>query len=184
MTTKYPLITANVFLDVEGSWRLNRLVLFLAFPSLFCRSLSLLLHGTSASIAFSFTPRPPSYRYKIYAEGNAWSVSSKYGFACGSTMLIIEPYFEAFYSRGMVYGENCLFVQRRPLCEALKEQVSGSVRQPRLVCNKFQWLVRYPGGCSGRYKPETERGLGASTSNRFESAASNWGRCGKQHMSW
>ncbi|GAQ78892.1 hypothetical protein KFL_000200440 [Klebsormidium nitens] len=63
------------------------------------------------------------WRYKVYAEGNAWSVSSKYGFACGSTMLVIEPYFEAFYSRGMAYGHNCLFVRRRPLCEALKEQI-------------------------------------------------------------
>jgi hypothetical protein len=139
----------NVFPDDEGSWRLDRLLLLLAL------SFSLLSFFlfvvppffTMAPTAFSLTPRSRSPRYKIYAEGNAWSVSSKYGFACGSTMLIIEPYFEAFYSRGMIYGENCLFVHRRPLCEALKEQVSGSVRRARLVCNKSRWLVRFLGGC-------------------------------------
>lgn len=115
----------------------------LSFPFLI-RGPLILYHGSDRFL--SQTPLPVT-RYKIYAEGNAWSVSSKYGFACGSTMLIIEPYFEAFYSRGMVYGENCLFVHRRPLCEALKEQVSGSVRRARLICNKSRWLVRFLGGC-------------------------------------
>lgn len=66
-------------------------------------------------------------RYRIYAEGSAWSVSIKYGLACGSTMLLIEPVFKAFYDHGLKDGENCLVVPKHPaLCENMRDKV-GSI---------------------------------------------------------
>lgn len=62
-------------------------------------------------------------RYRIYAEGFAWSVSLKYGMACGAVMLVIDPFFAAFYHPGLAYGTNALLVRRVPLCESFRDQV-------------------------------------------------------------
>ncbi|KAJ0789126.1 putative glycosyl transferase CAP10 domain-containing protein [Helianthus annuus] len=49
-----------------------------------------------------------NHRYKIYAEGYAWSVSLKYILSCGSVPLIINPVYEDFFSRGLFPKENYL----------------------------------------------------------------------------
>ncbi|XP_010473803.1 PREDICTED: O-glucosyltransferase rumi homolog [Camelina sativa] len=43
-----------------------------------------------------------THRYKIYIEGNAWSVSEKYILACDSMTLLIKPEFYDFFGRSMI----------------------------------------------------------------------------------
>ncbi|KAA8549411.1 hypothetical protein F0562_001116 [Nyssa sinensis] len=70
--------------------------------------------------------RSPSYqincnhRYKIYAEGYAWSVSLKYIVSCGSLSLIISPQYEDFFSRGLVPKKNYWPVSPDNLCRSIK----------------------------------------------------------------
>ncbi|GAQ92239.1 putative lipopolysaccharide-modifying protein [Klebsormidium nitens] len=70
------------------------------------------------------------WRYRIYAEGFAWSVSMKYGMACGAVMLVIDPFFAAFYHPGLAYGTNALLVRRVPLCESFREQITWANAHP------------------------------------------------------
>lgn len=41
------------------------------------------------------------WRYKIYIEGNSWSVSEKYILACDSMALLVKPEYYDFFSRSM-----------------------------------------------------------------------------------
>lgn len=45
-------------------------------------------------------------RYKIYIEGNAWSVSEKYILACDSMTLLIKPEYYDFFVRSMIPMEH------------------------------------------------------------------------------
>lgn len=63
------------------------------------------------------------YRYKIYAEGYAWSVSLKYILSCGSLPLIITPEYEDFFTRGLVRKKNFLPVPKTGICPAIKSFV-------------------------------------------------------------
>lgn len=49
------------------------------------------------------------FRYKIYVEGFAWSVSLKYILACGSTPIFVRPSYYDFFSRAL--HPNVHFVQ-------------------------------------------------------------------------
>ncbi|KAJ6729771.1 KDEL LYS-ASP-GLU-LEU CONTAINING - RELATED [Salix viminalis] len=42
-----------------------------------------------------------THRYKIYIEGNSWSVSEKYILACDSMALLVKPEYYDFFSRSM-----------------------------------------------------------------------------------
>ncbi|CAN1150763.1 O-glucosyltransferase rumi [Linum perenne] len=64
-----------------------------------------------------------NYRYKIYAEGFAWSVSLKYILSCGSLTLIITPQYEDFFSRGLVPKKNYWPVAPFELCNSIKSAV-------------------------------------------------------------
>eukprot|EP00850_Spirogloea_muscicola_P007457 SM000037S13592 [mRNA] locus=s37:709610:713144:- [translate_table: standard] len=73
------------------------------------------------------------HRYKIYAEGFAWSVSLKYILACGSTPLLISPEYYDFYSRGLKPSIHYLpvkYIPRKPreLCQAIKAHVDWGNR--------------------------------------------------------
>ncbi|KAL5710201.1 hypothetical protein ACHQM5_020793 [Ranunculus cassubicifolius] len=63
------------------------------------------------------------HRYKIYAEGFAWSVSLKYIVSCGSMSLLISPVFEDFFSRGLVPKQNYWPVSRDDMCRSIKYAV-------------------------------------------------------------
>lgn len=64
------------------------------------------------------------FRYMIYAEGNAWSVSYKYTMACGSPMLAIEsPYYE-FFTRSLQPNVHYLPVSRTSICSSIDAQVN------------------------------------------------------------
>lgn len=62
-------------------------------------------------------------RYKIYAEGYAWSVSLKYILSCGSLPLIISPEYEDFFSRGLFPKKNYWPVAASNLCSSIKYAV-------------------------------------------------------------
>ncbi|EFJ27265.1 glycosyltransferase, CAZy family GT90, partial [Selaginella moellendorffii] len=65
-------------------------------------------------------------RYKIYAEGNAWSVSLKYILSCGSTMLRIEPYYWDFFSRSLLPHVHFLPITRENICDSIQEAIQWS----------------------------------------------------------
>ncbi|KDP46492.1 hypothetical protein JCGZ_08464 [Jatropha curcas] len=70
------------------------------------------------------------YRYKIYAEGFAWSVSLKYIVSCGSLALIISPQYEDFFSRGLIPKENYWPVSANELCRSIKFAVDWGNANP------------------------------------------------------
>ncbi|XP_010542663.1 PREDICTED: O-glucosyltransferase rumi homolog [Tarenaya hassleriana] len=71
-----------------------------------------------------------NHRYKIYAEGYAWSVSLKYILSCGSMTLIITPEYEDFFSRGLVPKENYWPVSPTDLCRSIKNAVDWGNASP------------------------------------------------------
>ncbi|GMY10590.1 O-glucosyltransferase rumi homolog [Fagus crenata] len=70
------------------------------------------------------------YRYKIYAEGFAWSVSLKYILSCGSLSLIISPEYEDFFSRGLIPKKNYWPVSPTDLCPSIKYAVDWGNEHP------------------------------------------------------
>ncbi|KAM7260380.1 hypothetical protein ACFE04_016121 [Oxalis oulophora] len=70
------------------------------------------------------------YRYKIYAEGYAWSVSLKYIISCGSMALIISPQYEDFFSRGLVPTKHYWPVSTIDLCWSIKNAVEWGNNKP------------------------------------------------------
>ncbi|KAL9679716.1 hypothetical protein QQ045_017582 [Rhodiola kirilowii] len=63
------------------------------------------------------------HRYKIYAEGSAWSVSLKYILSCGSMTLMITPRYEDFLSRGLIQKENFWPIPPTKFCADIKSAV-------------------------------------------------------------
>ncbi|XP_022970432.1 O-glucosyltransferase rumi homolog [Cucurbita maxima] len=64
-----------------------------------------------------------NHRYKIYAEGFAWSVSLKYILSCGSMSLIISPLYQDFFSRGLDPLKNYWPIPFDNMCESIKHAV-------------------------------------------------------------
>ncbi|KAJ3675698.1 hypothetical protein LUZ60_004740 [Juncus effusus] len=62
-------------------------------------------------------------RYKIYAEGWAWSVSLKYILSCGSPTFIVDTQYQDFFTRGLVPKKNFLPVNFTDLCQSIKTTV-------------------------------------------------------------
>ncbi|XP_058099665.1 uncharacterized protein LOC131244012 [Magnolia sinica] len=71
-----------------------------------------------------------NYRYKIYAEGYAWSVSIKYIIACGSLSLIIHPQYKDFLSRGLMPRKNYWPISPTNLCPSIKFAVDWGNEHP------------------------------------------------------
>ncbi|XP_057955874.1 uncharacterized protein LOC131149447 [Malania oleifera] len=70
------------------------------------------------------------HRYKIYAEGYAWSVSLKYILSCGSLTLIISPQYEDFFSRGLIPVKNYWPISPANLCPSIKYAVDWGNANP------------------------------------------------------
>ncbi|XP_057536327.1 uncharacterized protein LOC130814254 [Amaranthus tricolor] len=64
-----------------------------------------------------------NHKYKIYAEGYAWSVSLKYIISCGSLTLLITPQYEDFFTRGLLPKKNYWPVFPDDLCPNIKRAV-------------------------------------------------------------
>lgn len=61
-----------------------------------------------------------TYRYKIYIEGWAWSVSEKYILACDSPTLLVTPRHYDFFTRGMVPLKHYWPIRDNNKCKSLK----------------------------------------------------------------
>ncbi|XP_044961878.1 O-glucosyltransferase rumi-like [Hordeum vulgare subsp. vulgare] len=70
------------------------------------------------------------YRYKIYVQGNSWSVSEKYILACDSPMLAVDTPFRDFFSRGLVAGKHYWPIDPADKCRAVKLAVDWGNAHP------------------------------------------------------
>ncbi|KAK8658113.1 hypothetical protein V6N13_036325 [Hibiscus sabdariffa] len=61
-----------------------------------------------------------TYRYKIYIEGYAWSVSEKYILACDSVTFMVQPQFYDFFIRSMQPVEHYWPIRDDDKCRSLK----------------------------------------------------------------
>ncbi|KAL9254564.1 O-glucosyltransferase rumi-like protein [Drosera capensis] len=69
-----------------------------------------------------------NYRYKIYMEGNAWSVSEKYILACDSMTLLVNPEFYDFFSRSLVPMTHYWPINEKRICPSIKYAVEWGNR--------------------------------------------------------
>ena len=75
-----------------------------------------------------------SYRYKIYIEGYAWSVSEKYILACDSVTLLVKPYFYDFSTRSRQPLQHYWPIQDRYKCKSIKFAVDwGNKNQQKVI---------------------------------------------------
>ncbi|XP_052187059.1 uncharacterized protein LOC127797893 isoform X2 [Diospyros lotus] len=88
------------------------------------------------------------HRYKIYAEGYAWSVSLKYILACGSLPLIISPEYEDFFSRGLFPKDNYWPISADNLCNSIKYAVEWGNTHLDKVATMGQAAQDYMGSLS------------------------------------
>ena len=78
------------------------------------------------------------FRYKIYIEGNAWSVSEKYIFACDSPVLLMTLRWYDFFTRGMVPQHHYWPVRDSDKCRSLKFAVDwGNNHKDKVNCFLF-----------------------------------------------
>ncbi|MCL7042819.1 hypothetical protein MKW94_002950 [Papaver nudicaule] len=61
-----------------------------------------------------------THRYKIYIEGQAWSVSEKYILACDSPTLLIKPIYYDFFTRGLVPMQHYWPIKANASCRSIK----------------------------------------------------------------
>lgn len=86
-----------------------------------------------------------NFRYKIYAEGFAWSVSLKYILSCGSLVLIIDPQYEDFFTRGLVPKENFWPISPTELCRSIKLAVDwGNSNPSEVLLSTFPVILYCP----------------------------------------
>ncbi|XP_078182466.1 uncharacterized protein LOC144576087 isoform X2 [Carex rostrata] len=72
-----------------------------------------------------------TYRYKIYIEGRAWSVSEKYILACNSPMLLVTTPFIDFFTRGLVPGKHYWPIRPDKKCKSIKYAVDWGNKHQR-----------------------------------------------------
>ncbi|KAG6506887.1 O-glucosyltransferase rumi-like [Zingiber officinale] len=61
-----------------------------------------------------------NYRYRIYVDGLAWSVSQKYVMACDSPTLFIDTPWYEFFQRGLMPGHHYWPIPANDKCKAIK----------------------------------------------------------------
>ncbi|KAL4561414.1 hypothetical protein LXL04_033580 [Taraxacum kok-saghyz] len=113
------------------------------------------------------------HRYKIYAEGYAWSVSLKYILACGCVPLIINPQYEDFLSRGLFPKEIIDFFDCFMLCMELidrqaVEAVDRSIQDITKLNLPFGGKIMILGGDFRQVLPVLRRGTRAQIIQNIE----------------
>ncbi|KAK9094756.1 hypothetical protein Scep_026225 [Stephania cephalantha] len=63
------------------------------------------------------------HRYKIYIEGNAWSVSAKYILACDSLTLLVKARYYDFFTRSLVPLQHYWPIKDDDKCQSIKSVV-------------------------------------------------------------
>ncbi|RRT85971.1 hypothetical protein B296_00000596 [Ensete ventricosum] len=72
-------------------------------------------------------------RYKIFVEGRAWSVSSKYILACDSPALFVTTHFHDFLTRGLMPGRHYWPIGEDNQCRSIKFAVDwGNKHQEKV----------------------------------------------------
>ncbi|PUZ62168.1 hypothetical protein GQ55_4G335200 [Panicum hallii var. hallii] len=102
-------------------------------------------HAVRNGFKDSSIPKQCLYRYKIYIEGNAWSVSEKYIMACDSPVLFVTTPFQDILSRGLVAGKHYWPINREHVCKSIKFAVdwgNGHPAQARLIGEQGSRFVR------------------------------------------
>ncbi|XP_057978340.1 uncharacterized protein LOC131164846 [Malania oleifera] len=61
-----------------------------------------------------------TYRYKIYIEGWAWSVSEKYILACDSPTLLVNPHYYDFFTRSLQPVHHYWPIREDDKCRSIK----------------------------------------------------------------
>lgn len=74
------------------------------------------------------------YRYKIYIEGSAWSVSEKYIMACDSVTLYVKPQYYDFFSRGLMPMRHYWPIRNDNKCMSIKFAVAWGNSNEHKVC--------------------------------------------------
>ncbi|KAM0015881.1 putative protein xylosyltransferase [Helianthus debilis subsp. tardiflorus] len=75
-----------------------------------------------------------THRYKIYVEGNAWSVSEKYILACDSMSLVVTPHYYDFFSRGLVPTVHYWPINEHKKCSSIKFAVDwGNMNTDKVI---------------------------------------------------
>ncbi|KAK1352830.1 Glycosyltransferase [Heracleum sosnowskyi] len=64
-----------------------------------------------------------TYKYKIYIEGYAWSVSEKYIFACDSVTLLVKPDYYDFFVRSLMPLEHYWPINKDDKCRSIEHAV-------------------------------------------------------------
>ncbi|KAH7528699.1 hypothetical protein FEM48_Zijuj05G0099800 [Ziziphus jujuba var. spinosa] len=71
-----------------------------------------------------------SVTFKIYIEGNAWSVSEKYILSCDSLTLLVNPRYYDFFSRGLKPMQHYWPIKDNDKCRSIKHAVDwGNIHQ-------------------------------------------------------
>ncbi|KAK9927244.1 hypothetical protein M0R45_024437 [Rubus argutus] len=65
-----------------------------------------------------------TYRYKIYIEGYAWSVSEKYILACDSVTLLVKPHYYDFFTRSLQPVHHYWPIRDDNKCKSIKFAVN------------------------------------------------------------
>ncbi|KAF8412273.1 hypothetical protein HHK36_000234 [Tetracentron sinense] len=65
-----------------------------------------------------------NYRYKIYIEGSAWSVSKKYILACDSVTLFVKPRYYDFFTRSLLPMHHYWPIKDDNKCRSIKFAVN------------------------------------------------------------
>ncbi|GAB2290994.1 hypothetical protein Dimus_025248 [Dionaea muscipula] len=75
---------------------------------------------TSQGFRNSDLSKQCTHRYKIYMEGNAWSVSEKYILACDSMTLLVDPAFYDFFTRSLIPMKHYWPINSVHICSSIK----------------------------------------------------------------
>ncbi|XP_072968506.1 uncharacterized protein [Typha angustifolia] len=73
------------------------------------------------------------YRYKIYIEGRAWSVSEKYILACDSPTLLVNTPFMDFFSRGLMPMQHYWPIRPDQKCKSIKFAVDWGNKHHKMA---------------------------------------------------
>lgn len=84
-----------------------------------------------------------NHRYKIYIEGNAWSVSLKNIMACDSPTLLITPQYYDFYSRGLVAQRHYWPIRVDKKCDSIQFAVDWGNKHPNEVMEIAKEAIKF-----------------------------------------
>ncbi|KAF3335669.1 O-glucosyltransferase rumi [Carex littledalei] len=85
-----------------------------------------------------------TYRYKIYVEGNTWSVSDKYILACDSPVLFVKSRYVGFFTRGLIPGRHYWPIRTDRKCKSIKFSVDWGNKHEKeelRMENVYQYML-------------------------------------------